>query len=70
MREGSVVTWPEAVADPPGMAASWPLFTSLALGALTGATPCARLHARALLAEWGLNDLAQAAELIVMWLTT
>ena len=70
MGEGSVVTWPDAVADPPGMSASWPLSTSLPLGALPGATPCARLHARAVLAEWDLNDLAEAAELIVSELVT
>jgi len=29
-------------------------------GALLTATPCARLHARAVLAEWGLRDLADA----------
>jgi anti-sigma regulatory factor (Ser/Thr protein kinase) len=70
MGEGSVVTWPDAIADPPGMSASWPLSTSLPLGALPGATPCARLHARAVLAEWGLDDLAEAAELIVSELVT
>jgi len=70
MREGSVVTWPDAVADPPGLSASWPLSTYLALGALPGATPCARLHARAVVAEWGLDDLAEAAELIVSELIT
>jgi len=70
MREGSVVTWPEAVADPPGMTADWPLSTSLPLGALPGATPCARLHARAVLAEWGLHDLAESAELVVSELVT
>jgi anti-sigma regulatory factor (Ser/Thr protein kinase) len=70
MGEGSVVTWPDAVADPPGMSASWPLSTSLPLGALPGATPCARLHARAVLAEWDLDDLAEAAELIVSELVT
>ena len=70
MREGSVVTWPDAVADPPGRSAEWPLSTSLPLGALTGATPCARLHARAVLAEWGLHDLAESAELVVSELVT
>ena len=54
------MTWPDTVADPPGMSASWPLATTLPLGALPGATPCARLHARAVLTEWGLADLAEA----------
>jgi anti-sigma regulatory factor (Ser/Thr protein kinase) len=70
MGEGSVVTWADPVTDPPGMSASWPLSTSLPLGALPGATPCARLHARAVLAEWGLKELAEAAELIVSELVT
>ena len=70
MGEGSVVTWPDTVAYPPGMSASWPLTTTLPLGALPGATPCARLHARAVLTEWGLADLAEAAELIVSELVT
>jgi anti-sigma regulatory factor (Ser/Thr protein kinase) len=46
------------------------LTTTLPLGALPGATPCARLHARAVLTEWGLADLAEAAELIVSELVT
>ena len=70
MGEGSVVTWPDAITDPPGISAPWPLSTSLPLGALPGATPCARLHARAVLAEWSLADRAEAAELIVSELVT
>ena len=70
MGEGSVVTWADPVTDPPGMSDSWPLSTSLPLGALPGATPCARLHARAVLTEWGLGELAEAAELIVSELVT
>src|SRR6266496_3169500 len=70
MGEGSVVTWADPVTDPSGMSVSWPLSTSLPLGALPGATPCARLHARAVLHEWGMDDLAEAAELIVSELVT
>ena len=70
MGEGSVVTWADPVTGPPGMSASWPLSTSLPLGALPGATPCARLHARAVLHDWGLDELAEAAELIVSELVT
>ena len=44
--------------------------SSLSLGALRTAPPCGRLHARAVLAEWGLRDLAEAAELIVSELVT
>jgi len=46
MGEGSVVTWPDAVADSPGMSASWPLSTSLVLGALPGATHCIDCQAK------------------------
>ena len=70
MCEGSVVTWADPVTDPPGMSDTWPLSSSLPLGALPGATPCARLHARAVLHEWGLAGLAEAAELIFSELVT
>ena len=69
MGEGTVVIGLDAVADPEGMT-TWPSSSSLPLGALVTATPCARLHTRAVLAEWGLNDLAEAAELIVSELVT
>ena len=36
----------------------------LELGALPTAVPCARLHARHLLWEWGLNGLAEETELL------
>jgi len=48
----------------------WPLRSHLELGALPGAVPCARLHARHLLWEWGLNGLAADAELLVSELVT
>jgi anti-sigma regulatory factor (Ser/Thr protein kinase) len=70
MGEGSVVTWADPVTDRPGISDTWPLSSSLPLGALPGATPCARLHARAVLHEWGLAGLAEAAELIVSELVT
>ena len=34
----------------------WPLRSSLELGALPAAVPCARLHARQLAWEWGLDS--------------
>jgi anti-sigma regulatory factor (Ser/Thr protein kinase) len=43
----------------------WPLRSHLELGALPTAVPCARLHTRHLLWEWGLNGLAADAELLV-----
>ncbi len=48
----------------------WPLRSYLELGALPGATPCARLHVRQLLWEWRLPDLADAAELVTSELVT
>jgi anti-sigma regulatory factor (Ser/Thr protein kinase) len=70
MAESTVMIGPDTVSDPASMNTSWPLSSSLPLGALVTATPCARLHARAVLHEWGLNVLAEAAELIVSELVT
>src|ERR1700679_1259986 len=70
MGESTVMVGPDIVTDPASADAAWPLSSSLPLGALVTATPCARLHARAVLAEWGLHSLAEAAELIVSELVT
>jgi len=43
----------------------WPLRSSLELGALPTAVPCACLHVKHVLWEWGLNGLAESAELLV-----
>lgn len=48
----------------------WPLQTHLVLGALPTAVPCARLHARLVLAEWGLGSLTDAVELVVSEIVT
>jgi anti-sigma regulatory factor (Ser/Thr protein kinase) len=48
----------------------WPLRSSLELGALPTAVPCARLHARLLVWEWGLDGLAATTELLVSELVT
>ena len=48
----------------------WPLRSYLELGALPTAVPCARLHARQLVWEWGLNGLAASTELLVSELVT
>lgn len=48
----------------------WPLRSYLELGALPTAVPCARLHARQLVWEWGLNGLAANTELLVSELVT
>jgi anti-sigma regulatory factor (Ser/Thr protein kinase) len=42
----------------------------LELGAYPGAVPSARLHTRAILAEWGLTELADSAESVVAELVT
>lgn len=49
---------------------TWPFSSYLELGALPGAVPCARLHAKQLLWEWRLDDLAATAELLVSELVT
>ncbi len=51
-------------------AAQWPYQSFLELGALPGAVPCARLHARLVLAEWGLAALSETLELVVSELVT
>jgi len=53
-----------------GSNAGWPLSAHLPLGALPTAVPCARGYTRAILDEWNLADLADAAELIVSELVT
>ena len=52
------------------MANDWPLQSFLELGALPGAVPCARLHVRHVLWEWGLTALQDNAELLVSELVT
>lgn len=52
------------------MPVTWPLRTYLELGALPSAVPCARLHARQVLWEWGLCGLAETVELVVSELMT
>ena len=52
------------------MTSSWTLRTHLELGALQGAVPCARLHARHVLWEWDLSGLDESVELIVSELVT
>jgi anti-sigma regulatory factor (Ser/Thr protein kinase) len=49
----------------------WPLHSFLELGALPGAVPCARLHARHLAWEWGhLDALGSDTALLVSELVT
>jgi len=51
-------------------AAGWPLRSFLELGALPGAVPCARLHARQVLWEWGQAALSDNCELVIAELVT
>lgn len=48
----------------------WPFQSYLELGALPSAVPSARLHARFVVAEWGLATIADTVELIVSELVT
>ncbi len=53
-----------------GMNDRWPLQDFLELGALLSAVPCARLHARQVLWEWGIGNLGDSTELLVTELIT
>ncbi len=48
----------------------WSRWSFLEFGALASAVPCARLHARQLLWEWGLKELMEVTELVVSELVT
>ena len=48
----------------------WRLSSRLELGSLPTAVPCARLHAKHILREWNLAQVADDAELIVSELMT
>lgn len=63
-------TAPAQLANPAASAARWPEHSILELGALPSAVPCVRLHTTALLREWGLSALADAAELVASELAT
>jgi anti-sigma regulatory factor (Ser/Thr protein kinase) len=46
------------------------LQSALELGPFPGAVPCARLHAKLILWEWGMQAIADAVELVVSELVT
>jgi anti-sigma regulatory factor (Ser/Thr protein kinase) len=48
----------------------WPFRSRLELGALPSAVPSARLHARLVVGEWGLESIANTVELVVSELVT
>lgn len=55
---------------PDGAAGEWRLQSFLELAALPGAVPCARLHTRQVMWEWGLLGLRDSVELLVSELAT
>lgn len=58
------------ISSPLAPLTKWPFQSYLELGALPSAVPCARLHARQVLWEWGLRAHADSVELIVSELVT
>ena len=48
----------------------WPLRSYLELAAMPTAVPCARLHAKNILCEWGMPAFAGTVELLVSEITT
>jgi len=52
------------------MSDRWPLQDFLELGVLLSAVPCARLHAKQVLWEWGIGNLGDSTELLVTELIT
>ena len=69
-RRIAVRTPPCAGSQGHSRAGDWPLQSFLELGALPGAVPCARLHARHVVREWGLAALGDSTELAVSELMT
>jgi anti-sigma regulatory factor (Ser/Thr protein kinase) len=53
-----------------GLSRDWLLQDALELGALVGSVPCARYHARQIVAEWGLARLRDDVELVTSELVT
>jgi len=68
---GSTVRIPP-LADPQGtdVTGRWPLQSFLELGALPSAVPCARLHTRHVLWDWGVSRLIDSTELLVSEIIT
>src|SRR5208282_249628 len=52
------------------VAATWPLDDTLTLGALPTAVASARMHARAVVTEWALDDIAEDISHVVTELVT
>ena len=60
------------LADPQGndVTGRWPLQSFLELGALPSAVPCARLHTRHVLWDWGVPSLIDSTELLASEIIT
>ncbi len=60
------------LADPQGndVTCRWPLQSFLELGALPSAVPCARLHTRHVLWDWGMSSVIDSTELLVSEIIT
>ena len=56
---------PDIGPTPRPYVSGWTMGSYLELGALPSAVPSARLHARLVVGEWGLEELADDVELIV-----
>lgn len=69
-RSPAPVPVPPPRPDGRSLAAGWPLRDFLELGPLPTAVPCARLHARLVIREWGLTALASNVEILVSELVT
>jgi anti-sigma regulatory factor (Ser/Thr protein kinase) len=56
---------------PPADRSSWIVFSNLELGPFPGAVPCARLHARLVMSEWGMSSqVAGDVEIVTAELVT
>jgi anti-sigma regulatory factor (Ser/Thr protein kinase) len=64
-QNGSPVSHPPFHQQGKTMAGDWPLHDFIEFGAFEGAVPCARLHARLVLWEWGQSGLGETVELVV-----
>ena len=71
-RQPASAVWIPPLADPQGndVTGRWPLQSFLELGALPSAVPCARLHTRHVLWDWGVSSLMDSTELLVSEIIT
>jgi anti-sigma regulatory factor (Ser/Thr protein kinase) len=70
IRKGNAMTGTAGATQENGTAQLLLRLSALDLGAMPDSVPTARLHARAVLAAWGLRTMTDAAELVVSELVT